>query len=233
MAHEADQHVRALYAELDRAILGGLKEKRLPVSCTAGCAHCCYQLVAVGIGEAFYIASGIAEQDNWRDWARRLYDEAREMAACTDMVGWFERHRPCVFLDTRSNLCQIYERRPAACRYHVVRTPAANCALGAEDPATERYNFEEVVASYVAKMDLAFLAENPAAGPYAMGNLPHLVLALLGPVVSHGDQRFIQKKLERLPAPLKWVEAYKKTRQRARKDEVVHLAGPMRIGAPR
>lgn len=229
-----DPHVADLYAKFDAAVEQGFKEHHLPVSCKVGCAHCCYQLVGVGISEALYIASAIAEQDNWREWAKRLFDAAREMGACTDMVDWFNRHRPCVFLDLRANLCLIYERRPTACRYHFVRTPAENCALGAENPGTERYNFEEVVARELGKLDLALLRENPAAMPYSLGNLPQLVLAALGPVLSSpGDRRFVAKRIEKLPPPLSWVRAYQATRQRARKEEVVHVSGPMRLGEAR
>lgn len=232
--HEIDLHVAELYAKLDSAIERGFQEHRLPVSCKAGCAHCCYQLVAAGISEALYIASMIAERDDWRDWAKRLFDEAQVLRGCTDMVEWFERHRPCVFLEPASGLCQIYERRPAACRYHFVRTPAENCALGAENPGTERYNFEDVVLREISKLDFAVLQENPAVAPYATGNLPHLVLAALGPCLSSpGDRRFVAKRVERLAPPVAWVQAYLATRQRARRDEIVHVSGPMRLGQGR
>lgn len=199
----AEEEVARLFARLDASVARVLAGK--PVSCSRGCAACCYQLVTIGIGEALWIADWVDRQPDARDWGRRLATDAA-VQENAGLVDHFERHVPCTFLDLATNECRIYERRPSACRYHFVRTPPENCALGAADPHTERYDTGET-ARYLAELDGAIFAQNPRLGPPTLGLLPHLVLYALARGTKGGDRHYYAKRLARLRTPQEWMHA--------------------------
>jgi Fe-S-cluster containining protein len=202
---EIEQRVAALFREMDRAWARGLEGK--PTSCARGCAHCCYQMVGIGIGEAFYIAAEIARRPGWKEWAQRLFQAAREQSS-VGRKEWFGRHVPCPFLVLGVNECGIYERRPAACRYYHVRSPADNCALGAKDSTTERYDARETLP-YLNELDAAIWDENPQLGERGFGTLPHLVLHALPFCLSRErDVKWAAERAAKLPSPSEWTREY-------------------------
>jgi Fe-S-cluster containining protein len=201
--NDIEREVGGLFANLDAQVMQKLAGQ--PVTCSRGCAGCCHQLTAIGIGEALYIGQEVATWDDWREWSERFFRAAKEMTA-PDVTNatWFDRAVPCVFLaDDRS--CRIYDRRPSACRYHWVKSPAENCYPDAVEPNIERYDFHEVF-NYVIKLDLAIFTDNEYLGQPTIGLLPHLVLYVLGFAIEPDDQRFIAGLLAQLPTPQEWTE---------------------------
>jgi Fe-S-cluster containining protein len=205
---EVEDKVADLFRSVDAGVVKALDGR--PVSCTKGCDHCCYQLVGIGVGEALYIAAYLTRLPSWREWAKRLFRDAyAQTLPRMDKTKWFDNHTPCTFLGS-DHLCRIYDRRPAACRYHFVRTPPENCALGAKDPHTERYDTGEA-AGYLNDLDRAIWEGNPELGRPGFGTLPHLVLwAMQFCVKRDRDAEWLYLRASSLPTPQQWTEAFMK-----------------------
>ncbi len=134
------------------------------ISCRAGCAACCRQLVVVSPMEAFALAA----------WT----DERPELAAAVDArlaaleaavavrpalaaalaqlerqggypgpaaggaleLAWFAAGIPCVFLDKER--CQVYSVRPFGCREHFALSPPELCAVDLDQVVTPETRLE-------------------------------------------------------------------------------------------
>ncbi|MFT3765588.1 MAG: YkgJ family cysteine cluster protein [Minicystis sp.] len=124
------------------------------VSCRAGCAACCRQLVPISVVEARALAAAVEALPP----ARREIVRARFAAAVREMerlglldaaaapgrmvlqshiadpkaawrdVGrrYFDAQIPCPLLEDER--CSLYEERPLVCREYLVTTPADRCA---------------------------------------------------------------------------------------------------------
>lgn len=107
------------------------------ISCRKGCAACCRQVVPVSAPEAWMLAETVAGLPaHRRDPVLARFAEAgdslesggltREPAlALADL--YFALQVPCPFLEDEA--CSIHPWRPAACREHMVTSPAARCAV--------------------------------------------------------------------------------------------------------
>ncbi len=201
---EIEGRVGAFIGQIDRAIAKSLGDS--PVSCSKGCAHCCYLTIEIGVGEALWIAAEVARWPDWREMARALYAHAAEQTVARSWKAeWFERHIPCPFLTT-DNLCRIYERRPVACRAHLVKSPPENCALGAANPVTALYDSYIQCIPYVQWFDADLFIDYPAElGRPFVGLFTHLVLWALQFYVRGGDRRWLDKRLSKLPTPREWT----------------------------
>lgn len=128
------------------------------VTCRAGCAACCRQLVPISVVEARALAGAVAALPAARRAAVRdrfqaavraleglgLLDPAAppgrtslRSALADPRRGWsevsaryFAAHLPCPLLEDER--CSLYEDRPLVCREYLVTTPEERCAaLGA------------------------------------------------------------------------------------------------------
>ncbi len=126
--------------------IAALESNGKAISCTAGCAACCRQLVPVSEAEAFNLrilvdnmpeprrseilsrfAAGI-EKFNKISFFERL-----EKASETDdheysaaVREYFGQQIACPFLE--DEMCSIHPSRPIACREYLVTSPAENCS---------------------------------------------------------------------------------------------------------
>jgi hypothetical protein len=138
---------RAMALEQAQALTAGES-----VSCRKGCAACCRMLVPVSGPEAFALQDFVASLPQERRHAmlqrvgdaRRRLEEAGLWETLSDIAetdrqlsdeemepinrAYFTLRMPCPFLE--SEVCSIYEERPAACRELLVTSPAELC----EDP---------------------------------------------------------------------------------------------------
>jgi len=135
---------------LDDALIRGfsaqLAEAGTPVTCNAGCTHCCHQLVSLNIFEAEALTTWIrslpeARQQHLADRfhqtllkisAAGLIDRivsedwfvesttARQLA-----VDYLYKRIPCPFLE--NDACTIYPMRPLICREYMVISPPEHC----------------------------------------------------------------------------------------------------------
>jgi Fe-S-cluster containining protein len=120
------------------------------ITCRAGCAACCRQLVPISEAEAIYLAELVAGMP-----AERQEQVRRRFAGAISALGeplmgrlrdattassrpdisqeYFSRGIPCPFLE--NECCTIYEHRPMSCREHLVTSPAENCKNPTPEPS--------------------------------------------------------------------------------------------------
>jgi Fe-S-cluster containining protein len=125
-----------------------------PVSCRAGCAACCRQMVTLAPVEAVGVAALVGEmpaerqaqiRGRFTEAVRRLRTAglvepdapdhspvmrappARRSSEAFDglLDAYFELRIDCPFLEEER--CSIYEQRPTICREYVITTPPENC----------------------------------------------------------------------------------------------------------
>jgi len=127
--------VPLLQAICDAVVAAQLRDAR--VSCAAGCAHCCYQLIPISPAEAVFIDKLVQQMSRPR---RRRIERGMEFArenfeshvrGAQPAVGdvdraYFDLRVPCPFLE--DNRCSIYHMRPLACREYHVDTPRHLCS---------------------------------------------------------------------------------------------------------
>ena len=103
--------------------------KKHTISCKRGCAHCCNLMPTVSILEALAILEELGDMwtfDGVRCEALR-YLGLLELSLENSTV-WWEEQNGCMFLDSETLDCTIYETRPLTCRTHVVISPPDDCS---------------------------------------------------------------------------------------------------------
>lgn len=99
-----------------------LAPRRLPVACSAGCSHCCYQPVIMATPLEVALAYEATED--------------RALGQAPLRPGW---PPPCPLLSA-TGLCQVYEVRPAVCRgEHSLDRDACAKGLGHGHPGYQAH----------------------------------------------------------------------------------------------
>lgn len=146
------------------------------VTCRKGCSGCCSYLVPLSVPGVFRLREEVfameaGQRESALRWSatagqailERLPDDGVSESlseANSETVGraisqWYaEFGLVCPFL--KQDVCTCYDLRPIACREHLVTSPAAWCAGGAEaDPevAVMPVSVLEVLADWAAEME--------------------------------------------------------------------------------
>lgn len=134
--HELSSHVMARSAAMVEA-------NGRHVSCRAGCAACCRQLVPLPDAEARHIAALVeAMPEPRRATIRARFDAAIDRIEATGLLRAFDdpcgRHEERVGMDyfrlgiacpfLEDERCSIHADRPLSCREYLVTSPAEHCA---------------------------------------------------------------------------------------------------------
>lgn len=103
------------------------------ISCKKGCSDCCMLFTAVPIADGILIAEEVLTWPNWKEMVDKLVTVGAQM----DYPGvgkrtWFAKKIQCPLL-ADDKTCMVYERRPAACRFHAVRSDPKLCSPDAPD----------------------------------------------------------------------------------------------------
>jgi len=161
--HSTLTELLPIIQKLDSAIVDGIaeraKEMGTPVSCRAGCAACCRQMVPVSLFEAealtawintlpeehrnrlqerFHRAlsalrdAGVIDKILNSDWALGQ-EQATNMA-----IDYFHAGVPCPFLEDEN--CSIHPIRPLSCREYIVTSPPELC----RDPSVHQVSGVEL-----------------------------------------------------------------------------------------
>lgn len=109
-----------LDAQLHAAVVKVTHEERGPVTCSEGCAYCCYQkiLAHAAVGAAVYLH--LLDAGRWTSVMREALAESDRAQTADSHGRWVIRRIPCPFLAERSfgkGRCTIYSARPDGCRY--------------------------------------------------------------------------------------------------------------------
>lgn len=124
----------------------------LGVTCKPGCAHCCTLPATATVPEMALVVQYLTSRCDWpakRPALERELTRQLQAFAGVDILDkqsredFFTRQLPCAFL-TADKRCGIYDVRPTVCRYHMVVSPPANCALGAGDPNVARVDLRTI-----------------------------------------------------------------------------------------
>jgi len=130
------------------------------ISCTRGCAACCYQLIGVSVVEALAIAAYVVANfavDEITKLRCHIRDDVQYLE--NEHVGretYFADERACVFLENVDKskwrgLCGIYAARPTPCRtYHVV-SPPEHCRP-TYDGRVQAINFRKLELGVMAQI---------------------------------------------------------------------------------
>lgn len=202
--------LKELYRQLDN-VTDDLLKTKFKASCTKGCAHCCYLLATITFSEGLLIAEEILQKKDWKDWIPKL----RAAAQRTDYQGisrvsYFNKGHPCVFLG-EDKLCQIYDSRPACCRYHVVGSPPEHCSYLAP-PTTKTMTLDlRGLEEKVWELSMAVVTQLHIQ-EMMVGPLPLMVLACMSFITQNPtedqdieDHGFINEACRGLRSPLQWM----------------------------
>lgn len=200
-----------LYGKLD----GHLDEvllKKFKATCTKGCAHCCYLLATITFAEGLLIAEKLLMGPDWKDWVPKLRDAAKKVDYIgITRVNYFSKGQPCVFLG-KDNLCQIYEYRPACCRYHVVGSPAELCSYLAPPTARTMTLDLRGMEEKVWELSMAVVTQL-GIQELMVGPLPLMVLACMYFVTQNptedqdiADHSIINEACKTLRSPFQWMK---------------------------
>jgi len=157
-----------LYRHIDEAVEGFVEKHSVKLSCTKGCAACCYQLTKLDLASAIALAEEIRASAAWRDRLEELHERLREASTIGPMssLKYFNLQRPCVLLDITTRTCTAYAGRPPACRYYFVISDAALCGIE---------NTSRPVSVPAAGMEAQLAAFDTAHATLAGENLPTIL----------------------------------------------------------
>lgn len=122
----ASRFCRSIYRRMDETIATDMKDKAPPISCKRGCAHCCHMFVAATRSEAKHLTMVAATHDIPIDIER-----LRKQSTMTDDT-WTKmpiKDQACVFLDTQTKECRVYNDRPLSCRKYFVTSNPEICNI--------------------------------------------------------------------------------------------------------
>ncbi len=141
---------RAISTKLASVVSNKVISAGAVIPCHPGCCRCCRYLVPVSVPEALCLAREMGAMVTWKRLlmsesclltARRILeltpkrffcaqfekDRPQKTLAVEGVSDWYTgMNLPCPFL--LGNLCMIYDRRPLACREHLVTGLAQGCS---------------------------------------------------------------------------------------------------------
>lgn len=103
---------------LDLILQGEVKKAGLSISCTSGCASCCYHPISISILEAIPIYRTLVRHGKWTTSLRKNLEEAGEKQLGASYDVWLLSLIPCPLL-TEDKRCSVYDERPLICRTYV------------------------------------------------------------------------------------------------------------------
>ena len=205
-----------LYGKLD-AIVDDILKTKFKASCAKGCTHCCYLLATITFAEGLLIAEKLLLGPDWKTWIPKLRVAAQKMDyAGITRVNYFNKGQPCVFLG-EDKLCQIYDARPACCRYHIVGSPPEHCSYLAP-PTTKTMTLDlRGMEERVWELSMAVVTQLNIQ-ELMVGPLPLMVLACMHFITQNptedqdiADHSIINEACKGLRSPLQWMMECGKT----------------------
>jgi len=105
-------------SKFDTVVREETHQANLTVSCTSGCASCCYHPISISILEAIPIYRSLLRHGRWNASLRKKLEESGRHQLGVDYEVWLLALIPCPLL-TSEKRCGVYEERPLVCRTHV------------------------------------------------------------------------------------------------------------------
>jgi len=169
------ERVETFQKDLDAAIkvdLGQFRRRENSphkISCQKGCSYCCYMNIAIFKEEARLLASKIKKKKIKFNRKEYEYQVGKGMNTPED---YWNDPRPCIFLDTKTRSCNIYDDRPATCRkYFVVNKPSL-CKI-------EAGSSDKVASPPMINSEILYTAFSHATESVDCGPMPMMIKAEL------------------------------------------------------
>jgi len=121
----------------------------LNITCTAGCASCCYHPISISILEAIPIYRMLVRHGKWTTGLRKKLNEASERQIGASYEIWLLSLIPCPLL-TIDNRCSVYDERPLICRTYVSVGDSHYCHPHRLGPETKLLPRADVVDKFHA-----------------------------------------------------------------------------------
>jgi Fe-S-cluster containining protein len=137
--------VEALRHELADRFDLKMRAEAVPVTCRAGCAHCCYHPISISILEAISIYRWLVAHQKWTLGLRKALNKASELQLGTSFETWLLSLIPCPLLD-EDKRCTAYAARPFVCRTYAATSDPHYChphRLGEQTKLVSRDNLSE------------------------------------------------------------------------------------------
>lgn len=197
--------LKRMYEKIDPVAQKTAKE--MGATCERSCSDCCSLLATMTLAEGVLVAENILKRNDWRDWIHKLVSAAKEFCYVgITKANYFDKKVPCVFLG-QGKLCQIYEDRPATCRYHYVVSDPTQCSpgvKGGETAVIDMLELEKPVWALSIQLGQQLGMGLPICGP-----IPLVVLGCIVLIIQKGeDSEFVIEAVKELPTPTVWMQEY-------------------------
>lgn len=110
---------RAVQIDLDhkfeREVRGQVSKDGKVITCTPGCASCCYHPIEISVLEGALMYRWLVLNGRWTSALKEKLQEAADKQYGVSYEVWLLSLTPCPML-TSDNLCGAYEARPFICR---------------------------------------------------------------------------------------------------------------------
>ncbi len=212
MPSQEKQHINDVMAEMYQTLDGyaEIQAAKMKTTCKKGCSSCCYLFAIIGPANGLVLADHILKQPNWESWLPKLAAAAEK--TCFEGVcrtTYFDKAIPCVFLDTESGTCKVYDKRPAACRFHYVVSDPKDCSPHAPGrPTTASIDFiqlEELTWAVDLQLTKQMGWEMPPAGPIPVVVLHMMQYLTKDDLYAHGE---VMKYSIGIPDSFQWLKKY-------------------------
>lgn len=120
---EVDTLRTDLASKFEMKVRADVAEQGRTVTCTPGCASCCYHPVMISVLEGIMMYRWLQKRGKWTDKLKAKLKDAADKQYGAAFEVWLFSMIPCPLLDDK-NLCSAYDVRPLICRsYYAVSDP--------------------------------------------------------------------------------------------------------------
>jgi len=144
--------------DFNQQVLAATTEAKKPITCTKGCASCCYHPVMISILEGILIYRWLERKGKFTDELKRKLKSISDQQFGTSYEVWLFSLTPCPLL-TSDNLCSAYEVRPFNCRIYYAVSDPHYCHPHRLGTGTEIINRTEALEGFQSKLE-ALLKEH-------------------------------------------------------------------------
>lgn len=106
---------QSLASQFESAVTSEAKHAGLSVTCSPGCASCCYHPISISVLEAIPIYRYLVRHRKWTTELRKRLQETAEKQLAVTYEVWLLSLIPCPLLG-EDKKCMAYDERPLACR---------------------------------------------------------------------------------------------------------------------
>jgi Fe-S-cluster containining protein len=103
-----------------------LRATKTRVTCTVGCASCCYHPVSISILEGILIYRWLKDHNKWTTKLKQKLQDVADRQYGTSYEVWLFALIPCPLL-TEDKKCSAYEARPLICRAYYAKGDPHYC----------------------------------------------------------------------------------------------------------